>query len=68
MKTAMSEEELWKVVGEYERYLREGGEFDKGGRRVRVLDEGSRDRDGEQAVGGALAMRRFGDEPLARGW
>ena len=29
MKTALSEEEFWKVVGEYDRYLREGGEFDR---------------------------------------
>ena len=28
-KTGLSEGELWKVVGEYERYLREGGEFDR---------------------------------------
>ena len=27
-KTALSEGEVWKVVGEYERFLREGGEFD----------------------------------------
>jgi len=29
MKSALSEEELWKVVIEYDRYLREGGEFDR---------------------------------------
>ena len=29
---------------------------------------GSRDRDGEQAVGAGLATRRFGDAALARGW
>jgi len=29
MKTALSEEEFWAVVGEYDRYLREGGEFDR---------------------------------------
>jgi hypothetical protein len=29
MKNALSEEEFWKVVEEYDRYLREGGEFDR---------------------------------------
>ncbi len=29
MKNALSEEEFWKVVGEYDRYLREGGTFDR---------------------------------------
>jgi hypothetical protein len=29
MKTSLSETEFWKVVGEYDRYLREGGEFDR---------------------------------------
>ena len=29
MKTGLSDVEFRKVVGEYERYLREGGEFDK---------------------------------------
>jgi hypothetical protein len=29
MKTGLSEEELWKVVIEFDRYLREGGEFDR---------------------------------------
>ncbi len=29
MKSALSEEEFWKVVGEYDRYLREGGVFDR---------------------------------------
>jgi len=29
MKTDLSEEEFWKVVGKYDRYLREGGEFDR---------------------------------------
>jgi hypothetical protein len=29
MKSALSKEEFWKVVGEYDRYLREGGEFDR---------------------------------------
>ncbi len=29
MKTALSEEEFWKVVLEYDRYLRGGGEFDR---------------------------------------
>ena len=28
-KTALSGGEFWKVVGEYERCLREGGEFDR---------------------------------------
>ena len=28
-QTALSEGELWKVVGEYNRYMREGGEFDR---------------------------------------
>jgi len=30
MKTDLSVEEFWKVVGELDWYLREGGEFDKG--------------------------------------
>ncbi len=29
MKNALNGEEFWKVVGEYDRYLREGGEFDR---------------------------------------
>ena len=29
MKSALSAEEFWKVVEEYDRYLREGGEFDR---------------------------------------
>jgi hypothetical protein len=29
MKTALSEQEFWSVVTEYDRYLREGGEFDR---------------------------------------
>ena len=29
MKNALSKEEFWKVVGEYDRYLLEGGEFDR---------------------------------------
>ena len=29
MKSALSEEEFWKVVGEFDRYLREGGTFDR---------------------------------------
>jgi hypothetical protein len=30
VKTALSEDEFWKVVKELDRYLRRGGEFDKG--------------------------------------
>ena len=30
MRTALSEDEFWKVVVEYDKYLREGGEFDRG--------------------------------------
>lgn len=29
MKAALSETEFWKVIGEYDRYLRKGGEFDR---------------------------------------
>ncbi len=29
MKTALSEDEFWKVVEEYERYLRDSGKFDR---------------------------------------
>jgi hypothetical protein len=29
MKSALTREEFWKVVVEYDRYLREGGEFDR---------------------------------------
>ena len=29
MKSALSEAEFWSVVLEYDRYLREGGEFDR---------------------------------------
>ena len=29
MKSSLSEEEFWRVIGEYDRYLKEGGEFDK---------------------------------------
>ncbi len=30
MKTALSEDEFWAVILEYDRFLREGGEFDRG--------------------------------------
>jgi len=48
MKTVLSEEEFWKVVGEYERYLWEGGEFDREvvgfeyWRRARGIETGNR--------------------------
>jgi len=29
MKTALSEQEFWAVVGEYDNYLNRGGEFDR---------------------------------------
>jgi hypothetical protein len=29
MKTSLSEAEFWKIIGEYNRYLSEDGEFDK---------------------------------------
>ena len=29
MKTALSDSEFWAVVMEYDRYMREGGEFDR---------------------------------------
>jgi hypothetical protein len=51
MKTALSEGVFWKVVIEYERYLREGGEFDKEivgfryWRRARGIEDGPRGRD-----------------------
>ena len=51
MKSAMSEEEFRKVVIEYGRYLREGGEFDREvvgfgyWRRARGIENGPRGRD-----------------------
>ena len=64
MKSAMSEEEFGKVVVEFDRYLREGGEFD---RKVVEFEHWRRAR-GIEAVGAGLATRRFGDATLARRW
>ena len=68
MKTALPEDEFWAVVTEYNRYLREGGEFDSDvvefgyWRRARGIEERPWGRDWRR---GGSAMPRWRGGGLA---